>query len=80
MITKFVFLMNILVKRSDLLFSHKSDRKKEKGTVSFMHVQNIICSQTQLDGIAHELTIICRQLFAGHVVGSRPMKRKKNLL
>ena len=72
--------MNILVKRSDLLFSHKSDRKKEKGTVSFMHVQNIICSQTQLDGIAHELTIICRQLFAGHVVGFRPMKRKKNLL
>ena len=29
---------------------------------------------------AHEQTIICRQLFAGHVVGSRPMKRKKNLL
>ena len=48
--------------------------------VSFMHVQNIICSQTQLDGIAHEQTIICRQLFAGHVVGSRPMKRKKKLL
>ena len=48
--------------------------------VSFTHVQNIICSQTQLDGIAHEQTIICRQLFAGHVVSSRPMKRKKNLL
>ena len=28
----------------------------------------------------HEQTIICRQLFAGHVVGFRPMKRKKNLL
>ena len=37
-------------------------------------------SQTQSDGIAHEQTIICRQLFAGHVVGSQPMKRKKNLL
>ena len=48
--------------------------------VSFAHVQNIICSQTQLDGIAYEQTIICRQLFAGHVVGSRPVKRKKNLL
>ena len=48
--------------------------------VSFTHVQNVIWSQTQLDGIAHEQTIICRQLFAGHVVGSRPMKRKKNLL
>ena len=72
--------MNILGKRSDLPFSRKSDRKKEKSTVSFTHVQNIICSQTQLDGIAHEQTIICRQLFAGHVVGSRPKKRKKNLL
>ena len=47
--------------------------------VSFTHEQNIICSQTQLDDIAHEQTIICRQLFAGHVVGSRPMKRKKKL-
>ena len=42
-------------------------------------MQNIICSQTQLDGIAQEQTIICRLLFAGHLVGSRPMKRKKNL-
>ena len=72
--------MNILGKRSDLPFSRKGDRKKEKSTVSFTHEQNIICSQTLLDGIAHEQTIICRQLFAGHVVGSRPMKRKKNLL
>ena len=48
--------------------------------VSFTHEQNIICNQTQLDDIAHEQTIICRQLFAGHVVSSRPMKRKNNLL
>ena len=41
--------------------------------------QNIICSQTLLDGIADEQTIICRELFAGHMVGFRPMKRKKNL-
>ena len=47
--------------------------------VSFTHEQNIICSQTKLDDIAHEQTVICRQLFAGHVVGSGPMKRKKNL-
>ena len=32
-----------------LLFSRKSDRKKEKSVVSFTHEQNIICSQTQLD-------------------------------
>ena len=45
----------------------------------FAYEQKIICSQTQLNDIAHEQTIICRQLSAGHVVGSRPMKRKKNL-
>ena len=47
--------------------------------VSFTHEQNSIRSQKQLNNIAHEHTIICRQLFAGHVVGSRPMKRKKHL-
>ena len=31
----------------------------------------------QLDGIAHEQTIICRQLFPGHVVGSRPNEKKE---
>ena len=38
--------MNIFGKRSDLPFSRKSDRKKEKSTVSITHEQNIICSQT----------------------------------
>ena len=75
-----VCCLNILGKRSDLPFSRKGDRKNEKSTVSFMHEQNIICSRTLLDGIAHEQTIICRQLFAGHVVGFWPMKRKENLL
>ena len=70
--------MYILGKQSDLPFSRKSDRKKEKSTVSFTHVQNIICSQTQLDSIVHEQTIICRQLFAGHVVGSWPVKEIKS--
>ena len=33
-----------------------------------------------MDNIVHiKQTIICRQLFAGDVVRSRPMKRKKNL-
>ena len=56
---------------SDLPFSCKSDRKKEKSMVLFTHEQNIICSQTQLDNIGHEQTDICGQLFAGHVMGSR---------
>ena len=55
------------------------DLKKEKSVLSFAHEQNIIRSQTQLDDVAHEQTIICRQLFAGHVVGSRLIKRKKKL-
>ena len=38
--------MNIFGKGSDLPFSRKSDREKEKSTVSFTHVQNIICGQT----------------------------------
>ena len=35
--------------------------------VSIAHEQNIICSKT----------LICRQLFAGHVVGFQPMKKKE---
>ena len=46
---------------------------------SFTHEQNFICSQTQLNEIAHEQIIICGQLFAGHVVGSWLMKMKKTL-
>ena len=67
--------MNIFGKRSDLPFPRKSDRKK----AWFTYEQNIISSQTQLDDITNEPTIICGQLFAGHVVGSQPIKRKKNL-
>ena len=70
---------SIFGKQSNLPFSLKSDRNKEKSVVSFTHEPNIICSQTKLDDIAHKQTIICRQLFAGHVVSSRPMKRKKKL-
>ena len=47
--------------------------------VSSTHEQNSICSPKKLNDIAHEHTIVCRQLFAGHVVGSWPMKRKKHL-
>ena len=47
--------------------------------VSFTHEQDIICSQTKLDDIAHQQTIILRQLLASHVEGCQPMKRKQNL-
>ena len=50
----------------------------EKHPFINMHEQNVIGSQTQLNDIAYEHTIISRQLFAG-LMDSRPMKRKKNL-
>ena len=72
-----LFFSNYL--QSDVPFSRNSNCKKEKSVVSFMYEQNVICSQTQLENIKHEQTIICKQLFAGHIMGSRPVKRKKNL-
>ena len=45
--------------------------------VPITHEPNIICSKTRLDGTTHEQTIICRQLFAGHVVDPRPIERKE---
>ena len=37
----------------------------------------LICSKTRLEGTTHEQTIICRQLFAGHVMDSRPIEREE---
>ena len=62
----------LATQRSDLSFF-----SQEHGSIT--HEQNIICSNTCLDGTMHEQTIICRQLFAGHMVGSRPMKRKEKM-
>ena len=40
--------------------------------------EQIICSQTQLDNIAYKHTIICRQLFTGHVVGAQCSEHVKS--
>ena len=48
--------------------------------VSITHEQNnllLVAKHSWTVYIAHEQTIICRQLFAGHMVCSRPIKRKK---
>ena len=37
--------------------------------VSITHEQNIICNKT----------LVCRQLFVGHMLSSRPMKRKEKI-
>ena len=34
---------------------------------------------THLDGITDEQTMICKQLFAGHVLGSRPVVKRKKI-
>ena len=49
-----------------------------KSMVSVAHKHNIICNKTQSEGTMYEQTIVCTQnLFACHIVGSRPMKRKE---
>ena len=49
-----------------------------ENVVAITHEQNIICGETILDGITYQQIIICRRLFAGHVVGCRPMEGNKN--
>ena len=56
------------------IFHFTQERPQRASVVTIAHEQNIICTKTRLDVTTHEQTIICRQLFAGHVVGSQPMK------
>ena len=50
--------------------------------VTITQEQNIFFfrNKTHLDGTTLEQTLICSQLFASQVVGSRPIKREKNSL
>ena len=75
-----------IIRSSSLFFNEYSGEAKrsaiftqERSQEGEKHGSLYACAEYYLDGIAHEHTIICRQLFAGHVVGSRPMKRKKHL-
>ena len=49
-----------------------------ENVVPITHEQNVISSKTGLDSTTHEQTIIHRQLFGCHMVGSRPMEKKRN--
>ena len=64
-----IFRARVIAGRRKVLFSFRHEQKFCSQTLN----------QTQLDKIVREQTVICRQLFKGHVVGFRPMKRKKNL-
>ena len=65
--------------KQSALFTQEGLQEGEKHCFINMHEQNVIGSQTQLNDIVYEQTVISRQLFASHIVDSRPMKRKKNL-
>ena len=62
--------MNIFGKRSDLPFSRKSDRKKDKSVLSFTHEQNIICGQTLEAKHSWTTLPMSRPLFVGSYKGS----------
>ena len=72
----FSFLRSLLRENGGRMIKQFLDEVEQNMVICLWRA---VCSQTQLNGIAHEQTIICRQLFAGHVVGSRSMERKKNL-
>ena len=50
--------MNILGSEAICHFHTRAIARRRKSVVSFTHTQNIICSQTQLDDVAHEQNII----------------------
>ena len=78
-ITEFVFSMNILGKWSNLPFSRKSNHKKEKARFPLCMSRILVAAKHSWTAL-HMSRPFCRQLFAGHVVGSRPMKRKKKFV
>ena len=68
---------NCFIIRLPFLFSYLNrSLTAHQSNLPITHERNITCSKTHFDSTTHEQIIICRQLFAGHVVGSRPMKRK----
>ena len=72
---------NCFIIQSPSLFPYFNHSLTAQGSdldnvVSITHEQNIICSETRLDGTTHEQTIICGQLFAGRVVGPRKDQKK----
>ena len=70
------FLMNIFGKRIDLSFSHKTETARRRK--AWFHIRD-----SRILFVAKQSWVtlrMSRPLFAGHVVGSRPMKRKKNCI
>ena len=64
-----VLFINLQMSTQSLTAGGSDLPLSHKSVVSITHEQNIISSKT----------LICRQLFAGHVVSSWSMKRKKKM-
>lgn len=81
-ITKFVFTFESLWQLRTLRavdFSYADRSALEKLTVCRITAQGSAIydiSPESVGSITDEQTIICRQLFVGHLLGSGPMKRK----
>ena len=63
--------------REAAIFTQERSQEGEKRV--FIYTWTEYYLQPSTVGRPVEQTIICRQIFEGHLVGSRPMKRKKNL-
>ena len=72
----FFFIEYLWEANRSAIFTQEPPQKEEKRGFIYA-VAKYYSQRKKLDDIAHEQTIICWQLFAGHVVSSRPMKRKK---
>ena len=79
---------NCFIIQSPSLFSYFNHSLAAQGSDLLFSLENVVqlrmsgilfTAKTRLDGTTHEQTIICSQLFAGHVVGFRPLERKKKM-
>ena len=68
-----------IIRSPSLFFTQQRSQEGEKRWFHLRMSRILVAakrqSQTQLDDIAQEQTIISRQLFADHVVGSRPIRK-----
>ena len=73
--------MNILGKRSDLPFSARVIARRRKAQFPLRMCRILFEAKHSWTVLRMSRPLLfCRQLFAGHMVGSWPTKRKKNLL
>ena len=78
-ITTFVFNDHFREAKRSAFFHARTIATRRKARFRLRIRRILFAAKHSCATLRHEQTIIFRQLFAGHVVGFRPMKRKKNL-